>query len=85
MNCTFYDPTVQAVMETLSKEVERTMTAKKVFDNRTKQLRAMIRKVKGIEDDVERMEEETRKEFERVHIAQYDMVQLWQDSVNTYE
>ena len=85
MKCAFYDPTTQAVLETLAAEVERTLTAKRVFNNRTKQLRGMIRKVKNIEDDVKRMEEETRREFERVHIAEYDMVQLWQDSVNTYE
>lgn len=84
-NCTFYDPTIGAVLESLVKEIERTQTAKKVFDKRAKTLKSMISKAKETEKDIDRMKAEVKKEYERVHIAKYDIVSLWQDSVNTYE
>lgn len=84
-NCTFYDPTIPTVFHALADEISRAQTAKKLFDVRTNQLKGLISKIRTVEKDVERMQAETRKEYERLHIANYDLVQLWQDSVNTYE
>lgn len=84
-NCSFYDPTIQTVFESLAKEIERAQTAKKTFDQRSRQLKGLIKKCKSIEADMDRMKTEANREYNRVYIAKYDMVQLWQDSVNTYE
>lgn len=83
--CEFYDPTIDAVLLTLAVETEKARIAKEVFDTDMPKLERLVTMAKELEKDIKHLKQEVETEYEQVHVARYDLVQLWEDSVNTYE
>lgn len=84
-NCTFYDPEIGAVLEAMAGEIERAQTAKREFNRVIKELEGDIKEVMDIQDDMENLRADAKREYSKLYIAKHDMVELWQNSVNSYE
>lgn len=83
--CTFYDPTIGAVLEALAEEIKRAQDAKKRLDDNCAFLKKMVDRANSMNAYMDHLIEESEREYSQIYIAKYDMTQLWQDSINSYE
>lgn len=83
-NCQFYDPTIEATIQSFDVLVKEIDDAKKLLTEKTEEVERLANEAQVIRDNALRIKNECEKKNDEILVLNVDPVQIWEHSVNTY-